>query len=197
MKDKKLKSLDIIRMIISIFVLLSALYVIFSPFIAILLAGEEDDLSGLIFIFSLLGYFCAVPGVLGFIRFFVTRKKVVSKRRFSVLGLLTIIGLFLMALLIPINIINVIESEVEFYILRCLRYLPAIVYLTCEIIERVVVKNIAKKELNNSNMNNENTTINEATATSTAQGKLYCAYCGKLGIDESSNYCQHCGKKTK
>ena len=191
MKNKKLKSLDCIRFILSIIVLSYALYLIITPFITISLAGQESEISGLVFIFSFIGLLFAIPGVLGFIRFFITRKKDASQRRVSVLGLFTIIGLFFDLLFSPV-ISNILEIKFYFVV-----FLLAIGYLICEIIERRVVKNVAKIELSNQKTNDENTISNETIGVSSVSGKLYCSYCGKYGIDETSNYCQFCGKKIK
>lgn len=192
MKNKKLKCLDIIRLLISIIVLLIAAYLIISPFIAILSAGKNDDISGLIFIFSFVGIIISPSGILGFIRFFRTRKKDAHQRGFSVLGLLTIIGLFLICPL-TVSFVNGIMGVNLGYLI----FLLPVGYLICEIVEKTIIRHARKNKdeaIEDSGLKNS---PKKDMADIKTSDLLYCQHCGKLGIDGTSNYCKFCGKKVK
>ena len=165
---KKLKPLDITRLVISI-IALSAASLTCGAIMVVMLITAFFTFSGYLAVMGIvIPIICLMllepPGVLGFIRFFVTRKKDISKRGFSALGLSVVISYFLVSTL--------------FKWWGLLILAVGVAYLICDIIE---IK-ICKKELLIQNENQED--IRTQTK--------HCGNCGTI-VNPEWKYCGNCG----
>ena len=163
MKNKYLKILDITRLIISILLLVLSVVIIALPSV---FTSEEDmkEVGEAVLIGVILACLIATPiiitSILGIIRYCISRKKELTSRKFSALGLIFIILLLLASLILPFLLI------------------PCVIYIICDIMEYRQIKKSRKERVVE---NNKEIKLNYCSTCGTKVDELdiYCGSCGK------------------
>ena len=180
MNVKKLKSLDITRLIITIITIALACVILLGGMIVLFIQVTDTlaDQAGSAFIMILavilpaIWSFCLfLAGIFGLIRYFSSRKKDIQNRGFSGFGLAASILPFCgITLLQGLGIYAIIIGIISFVI--------SVLYLICEIIEMVQCKK-------------EKQILDTKKQLYVSQSKC-CVCCGN-NIDSDSKFCTHCG----
>ena len=193
MKVKKLKPFDIIRFIISLTTIISAIVLWFAFVIVWYMQLVEATMSPssggsaymmiiVIVVPAILAIAISIPGILGLIRFFLKRKKDVNKRGFSVFGLIAV-NLYFYQSIISIMISPTIDGLNIFLLwVGIFLMIAGVIYLICDIIEII----ICKKEM----------LIWKENQRAIREQMKYCANCGNE-ISTLGKYCGNCGNEIK
>ena len=180
MNVKKLKSLDIIRLIITTLAMALACFILFGGLILlfkeIFYASKNNAGSGFLLIIGIILpaiWSCCLflAGIFGFIRYFSSRKKDIQKRGFSGFGLAA-------AILLLCEIAFLQGWGLYAIIIGIISFVMGVLYLICEIIEMVQCKK-------------EKQILDTKKQLYVSQSKC-CVYCGN-NIDSDSKFCTHCG----
>lgn len=163
MKKSYLKTLDIVRLIISILLLVLSIVFIALPFVSI---TEEDmnEVGEAVLIIGVFAWLIAIPiiiaSILGTIRYFISRKKELTARKFSVLGLLLVILLMFMSIFINLLLI------------------PCAIYIICDVVEYVQAKK-SRKEVVVENKEALKSNYCPGCGAKVNELDMYCGICGK------------------